>query len=394
MQNLKYKYRMYPTKSQEQKLIQVIGACRYVWNHFLALESDQYKSNKTFRFFNKNSKELTELKKQEGTIWLKDIPSTALQQAIKCQDLALRQSFKKNTNRKGFPKFKCKKNWTGSFSLTMISNNADQEAGTFKIPNIGKVKTKYHRAIPSEFKSCQIKWEGGQWYLVLTVKVKKQNKSSGKELVGVDLNSLEYVTSAGEIIKIPRFLGESQAQIKKLQRRLSRKIKGSCNRKKNQYLLMRLHYKIKCRRLDFFHKLSKYLIDNYDIICLEDLHVKGIQQFNGHIIKDNSFAGFRKMIEYKAELYGREIRIVDRFYASSQICSCCGHKQKIDLNTRIYKCSECGTELPRDFNAALNISRAGTARSYASGVNVSLDSINTIKQSTMKEEARRSLVVV
>lgn len=391
--NLKYKYRMYPTKGQEQQLIQVIGACRYVWNHFLDCEKKQYQENKTFRFFVKNSKDLTELKKQEDTAWLKDISAVALQQSIKYLDLAINQSFKKNKNKKGFPKFKCRKNYLGSFTLVQTNNLADQEEGTFKVPNIGKVKTKYHRAIPSEFSTAQIKWEGGQWYLILTVKVKKQPKSSGKELVGVDLNSLEYVTSDGEIIPIPRFLGESQAQIKKLQRRLSRKIKGSCKYKKNQYLLMRLHYKIKCRRLDFFHKLSKYLIDNYDIICLEDLNVKGIQKFNGHITKDNSFAGFRQMIEYKAELYGREIRIVDRFYASSQICSCCGHKQKIDLNTRTYKCNECGTEISRDFNAALNISRAGTVRSYASGVNVRLNDSNIFEQYTVKEEARQSLVV-
>jgi putative transposase len=338
-----------------------------VWNHFLALEIEQYKADKTFRFFNKNSKDLTELKKQEDTQWLKEIPSTAIQQSIRSLDLALRQSFKSQKNRKGFPKFKAKKHWQGGFPLAMVGKNANQENNTFQVPNVGKVKTKYHRAIPSEFTTCNIKYEAGKWYLVLTVKVKKQPKSSGKSSVGIDINSLEYVTSDGEIIPIPRFLGESQAQVKRIQRRLARKVKGSSNRKKWQLRLARQHYKIKCQRLDFFHKISKYLVDNYDVICLEDLNVKAIQRFNGHITKDNSFAGFRQMVEYKAELYGKDVVIVDRFYASTKTCSNCGNVQPIALSERTYKCNCCGIEISRDYNAAVNINRVGSARIYACG---------------------------
>jgi putative transposase len=249
----------------------------------------------------------------------------------------------------------------------MISNNTDQENGTFKCPNIGLIKTKYHRAIPSEFTTCNIKYEAGKWYLVLTVKVKKQPKTSGNSSVGIDINSLEYVTSDGEIIPIPRFLGESQARIKRIQRRLARKVKGSSNRKKWQLRLARQHDKIKCQRLDFFHKTSSCLVDNYDIICLEDLNVKAIQRFNGHITKDNLFAGFRQMIEYKAELYGKQVVVVDRYYASTKTCSNCGNVQSISLKERTYKCNCCGTEISRDYNAAVNINRAGSARIYACG---------------------------
>jgi len=365
MINLKYKYRMYPTPAQEQKLLGILGSCRFIWNHFLAGEQARYQIDQKFNFFNSNSAQLTKLKQELD--WLRQSPATALQQTLRNLDAALKQSFKRNTNRRGFPNWKTKRNWSGGFPLAMIGKNAGQESGKFKIPNVGLVKTKYHRPIPSEFSTANVKYEAGQWYLVLTVKVKKHKKSSGSNSVGIDLNSLSYVTSDAEVIDIPRFLGESQAQIARLQRSLSRKTNGSVNRARAQLQLARAHIRIKRRRLDYFHKLAMMFVKTYDVICLEDLNVKGIQQFNGHIVKDNAMAGFRNMLEYKAELLGKEVVIVDRWYPSTKTCSCCGHVQDMKLSDRTYKCHNCGVELDRDFNSALNIHRAGTARIYACG---------------------------
>lgn len=396
MQNLKYKYRLYPTPKQEQKLLRVIGCSRFVWNHFLAGEQQTYKETKKFNFLSKNSRELTSLK--QTLPWLKEAPSTSLQQTLVHLDRALKQSFKSNKNRRGFPKFKKRKNWSGSFSLAMIGlQHTDQESGKFKCPNIGWIKTRYHRAIPSDFSTAQIKWEANQWYLVLTVCVKKREKQIDlNNSVGIDLNSLEYVTSDGEIIPIPRHLGDNQAKIRRLQQRLSRSTIGSSNRRKWQLKLAQAHNRVKLRRLDSFHKLSRYLVDNYDVICVEDLNVHGIQQFNGHITKDNMMSGFREMLRYKCELRGKHLAVISRWEPTSQICSSCGHQQKMPLSTRTYNCSHCGHVMSRDLNAAINIHRAGMARIQASGDVVRpVDeiAISNTWHVSVKEEARRSTVV-
>jgi putative transposase len=397
MQNLKYKYRLYPTPQQKQKLTQVIGCTRFVWNYFLSGEKKTYDETKKFNFLNKNSKELTSLKKTLR--WLSGAPSTSLQQTLIYLDRALKQSFKSSKTRRGFPKFKKKKNCSGGFSLTMLSlvRSVNQETSKFKCPNIGWIKTKYHRTIPSDFKTAQIKWEGDRWYLVLTVQIKKKKKCVDLDnSIGIDLNSLKYVTSDGEIIPIPRFLGDNQIKIRRLQQRLSKSKLGSSNRKKWQYKLMKAHYRVKMMRLDSFHKLSRYLVDTYDVICIEDLNVNGIQKFNGHITKDNMMGGFREMLEYKCELYGKHLEVISRWEPTSQTCSSCGQQQRIPLSTRTYSCNNCGHQLSRDLNAALNIHRAGMARIQASGDAIRPSSeveILHIRHVSMKEEVRRSLVV-
>jgi putative transposase len=369
MQNLKYKYRLYPSQEQIQLLNQVVGNNRYVWNHFLNQEMQQYQIDNKFRFFNKNSADLTSLKK--ATEWLQSSPSTSLQQTIRYLDVALKASFKKNSKAtKGFPKFKKKRNFNGSFTLAMVNSdrNCDFNSGKFKIPNIGWIKCRYHRALPSDFKTCQIKQEAHNWFVVVTcTKPKLPTRTTTTNSVGIDLNSSEYVLSNGIRYVIPKFLRENQAKIKKLQRGLSRKKKGSHNYLKAQLKLTKANYRVKLKRLDYFHKLSRQLVDDYDVISLEDLNVKSIQQWNGHIIKDNGFAMLRQFIEYKSELYGGKTVIIDRYYPSSKTCSNCGSIQDIELSSRTYDCKSCGEVIDRDLNAAINIDRAGTARLNACG---------------------------
>ena len=368
MQNLKYKYRLYPNNSQIESLKQVIGSNRYIWNYFLQKETEQYQINQTFRFFNKNSKDLTSLKK--ATEWLKQPPSTSLQQTIRYLDTALKASFKKNAKaRKGFPKFKKKRNFDGSFTLAMVNSksNCNFDAGKFKIPNIGWINCKYHRMMPNEFKTCQIKQESNNWFVVFTCQTPKLPSRTTRNSVGIDLNSTEYVLSNGIRYPIPKFLRENQAKIKKLQRILSRKKKGSNNRLKAQLKLNKVSHRIKNKRLDYFHKLSHQLVNNYDVISLEDLNVRSIQQWNGHIIKDNGFAMLRQFTEYKSELYGGKAVIIDRYYPSSKTCSNCGSIRDIELSERVHNCCSCGSVIDRDLNAAINIDRAGTARLNACG---------------------------
>lgn len=361
MHLLKIKYRIYPTKSQEVRLRQISGSCRYVWNHFLDQEKKQYEQDKTFRFYNKNSNDLTALKKAADTVWLNDTPSTSLQQTLRHLETALKQSFKRNNARKGFPKFKKKRNFESAFSLAMVNAKSNVRPNHFYIPKLGQVKCVYHRVMPSDFKTCQVKQEGNRWFVVLTCSKEQSLLPKTNKSVGIDLNSKEFVLSDGTRFVIPKYLGEKQAQIKHLQQELSRKKTGS-NRLKAQKKLYKAHQRVRNKRLDYFHKLSKMLVTEYDLIALEDLNVSAIQQFNGHIIKDTGFSMFRAFIEYKSKLYGKETVIIDRYFPSSQICSQCGAVRKKSLSERTHSCT-CGCIMDRDLNAAINIHRAGTAHS-------------------------------
>lgn len=296
-------------------------------------------------------------------------PSTSLQQTLLHLERALKDSFPNSTCRRGFPKFKKKRHFDSSFSMTMTTTdrNCNFENNTFKIPNIGWIKTKYHRALPSDFKSCTVKQKAGKWFVVLPVKLAKQPKRTTNRSIGIDLNSKEFVLNDGTRYVIPKILRENQAKIAKLQRQLSKKTKASQSYFKAQKKLAKAFDTVTNQRSDYFHKLSKKLVDNFDIISLEDLNVASMQQWNGKMIQDNGFGMLRQLIEYKAELYGAEVVIIDRYYPSSKTCSNCGCVQNIPLSVRVYNCGNCKTVIDRDLNAAININRAGMAQIHAGG---------------------------
>ena len=376
MQNLKYKYRLYPTHDQEQLLLQACGSQRYIWNHFLASEQAEYRLTKKFKFYNQNSRDLTALKKT--TNWLQDVPAVSLQQTIRNLDRALKQSFKKpNKNVKGFPKFKKKRNHNGSFVLTMVSLDRNTTKNAFYISrSIGDVKCIYHREIPSDFKSATIKQEAGKWFVVLTCKKANQVRRKIVTHTGVDLNSKAYVTT-DNCFDIPKPLRESQAKIKKLQRKLSRCKKGSKNRLELQLKLQRAHQHISNRRVDYFHKLSRTLIDSYDMITIEDLDVKGIQQKFGRAIQDNGFGMFRQMLTYKAELYGSTLVVANRYFPSSQMCSACGGLTRHPLSERIFTCKFCNYTIDRDLNAAINLDSLGLEQTEVMPMDVTISDVAT-----------------
>lgn len=371
MKVLKYKYRLYPTACQEQRLLQIAGSNRFVWNYFLALEMQQYQTDKKFRFLNKNSADLTTLKQAAGTEWLKtSAPATSLQQTLRNLDQALKQSFKRGSSAaKGFPKFKRRSNFTASFTLAMTNARRNILGNRFHVARGLDIKFKQHRAAPSDFATCQIKQESGYWFVVLTCKKETVVLPPTGKTVGIDLNSQSFVLSNGKTFKIPKYLKENQFKIKHLQRELSRKVRGSSNGKKAQLKLAKVHHTVVNKRLDYFHKLSSTLINDYDHIILEDLNVAAIQRTFGHVVKDNGFGMFREFIEYKAELYGRKCTIIDRWFPSSQLCCQCSTVQKMPLSQRTYTCinKACNSIMDRDLNAAINIQRAGTAPANAFG---------------------------
>lgn len=370
MQQLKYRHRLYPTPNEHAELRRIVGCVRFVWNHFLAREIDTYKQTGHFNFYNTNSADLTKLKQQPATDFLNLVPSTALQQTLRDLDRSLRTFLKKRNTRKpvGFPKFKKKRNQDGSFTLAMVNASRNIDGDLFHIKKGLDVKFIQHRPLPSDFKTCQIKQDGDIWFVVLTVeKAPIKSPATGKT-VGIDLNSKDFVLSDGTRFPIPKYLKEAQHQIKKLQRKLAKAKKGSKNRDKIRAQLYKVHQSVRNKRLDYFHKLSRRLVNDYDFIVLEDLDVKSMQQTRSHVIKDNGFAMFRAMIEYKCKLYGKQVFVIDRYYPSSQLCSNCGELHKMpDDENRLYECPDCGLIMDRDLNAAINIERAGTAPDNACG---------------------------
>jgi len=378
---MNYKYRLYPNKQQENMLRQFCGAQRFIWNHYLNEEMETYKEHKKFRFSHKNITSLPKLKSELE--WLKLVPSTSLQQTLLYQDRALKQSFKGNTSRKGFPKFKSKRNFNGSFSLVVIDNKSIIDNKYFKCPKIGKIKIVMERELPSNFRSCKIKQHAGKWFVVFTVKKKKLQKSRAlNRVLGIDFNSKEIVvSSSNKQVTNPKYLAKAKLDLARKQRILSKKIKGSNNRRKQQLIVAKAYDKISSQRKDFLDKLSYELVQSNDLICLEDLNIAGMSKFNGNMVADAGWSMLRSMIEYKAELYGKHVQIVGRYFPSTQLCSLCGTIQKKSLNERTHVC-DCGLNISRDLNAAINIknegldifikNRVGTTRINACGDSLSL----------------------
>ena len=236
-----------------------------------------------------------------------------------------------------------------------------------KLPKLKTlVRIKLHRQIPKDgiIKSATIsKNPSNKYYISILVKQEIKQLSKSEFAVGIDLGLTDFaITSDGIKYPNPRYLKKSLNKLAKEQRRLSRKKSGSINRNKQRIKITRLHEKISNQRKDFLHKLSSELINENQVICLEDLQVKEIQQNKGlsQSVSDIGWYEFRRQLEYKAKWYGRTISFVDKYYPSSQICSNCGNNTgKKDLDVREFTCPYCGIHHDRDINASINILNEG-----------------------------------
>ncbi|HEY9872871.1 MAG TPA: RNA-guided endonuclease TnpB family protein [Candidatus Obscuribacterales bacterium] len=298
--------------------------------------------------------------------WMKEVSSKVYQYAFMNLKDAFGRFFKKLAE---YPKFK-KKYHSDSFGLD--NSGAPIKIGGLrhKLPFIGWVKT--FEALPEcVTKKVTISRQAGNWYLSFMVELPDPEPTPKQhEVVGVDLGISTLATlSTGETFPNPKALRKATKKLARLQRDQSRKVYGSSNYKKASLKVARLHRRVANIRADYLHKLTTYLAKNHGTVVIEDLNVSGMLKNHklARAIADCGFGEFRRQLEYKCQRYGSELVIVDRFYPSSQLCSDCGHQQKMPLSQRVYTCAGCGMSLDRDLNAAINLSRTVSLTGIACG---------------------------
>ena len=355
-----YKYRLYPTDEQKKMLSQHFGAIRFIYNFSLEQKIKAYEKDKINLSRFDLTKMLPKLKNENK--WLKDVNAQSLQGTLINLESAFTKFFRE---KKGFPKFKSKKNTVQSFSVPQ-HYKVDFDNSTIKLPKIGIIKSVLHRKFEGKLKTATVSINSvGQYYISILV-------DDGKEIpvkqvftenttIGVDVGIKHFATlSDGTKINNPKHLYNSSKKLTVLQRRLSKKQRGSNNRNKTRIAVAKQHLKIANQRKDFLHKVSHKLISENQAVAIETLNVSGMLKNHclAKSISDVSWSEFFRQLEYKANWYSKTILRIGQFEPSTKICSSCGYyNHKITLADRDWKCPECHTVHDRDINAAINIKK-------------------------------------
>lgn len=398
-----YRFRLYPNKEQQILLAKHFGCSRFLYNHFLARRKEEYLTTGRSNNFVRDCKELTELKKEDEHIWLKEVNSQSLQQAIKHLDAAYGNFFEKRVK---FPKFKNKHD-KQSFR---IPQNVRLVENKLVIPKfLEGIKCKVHRPVNEEISFATItKNKSGQYHCTLMVEKEVEQHKKTKKEVGIDLGIKTLaVDSDGKEYENIRPLKSLKHKIKRTQRKLSKRRHKTTNKQskrveKLRRKLARLHQKAKDVRQNHLHQTTKRLIDENQVIYLETLAVKNMMKNHclAGAIADCGWYELTRQLEYKAAWYGRTIVKIDRFFPSSKTCSECHFiKQDLTLKDREWDCPECKTHHDRDVNAAKMIllqgkkinetTTVGTTESKARRLRNKTE--GTISRLRVKREAPTSL---
>lgn len=400
-QHKAYKFRLYPTKPQEILINKTFGCCRFIFNNLLAYNKNGYEEDKNWKLkFNEKM-----FKDQEEYSWLHEVSAVAIQQARIDLTSSYTNFFsslkgKRKGRKVGCPKFK-KKGEKDSYRLTgqvfkIVGNK-------IRVQKVGDVKCVFDRTIPDDAKLCNItisKNKSGQYFASILVEQNIETKPYSGKFIGIDLGIKDLlVMSNGYAMNNPKLFRKNQAKLRTAQKHLSRKQKGSNRRNKQRLKVARIHRDITNQKAWLYHNITTWIIENYDLICLENLNVQGMMKNRklSKAVQEVSWYQLVTMLEYKARWYGKTIQKIDRFYPSSKTCSSCGHKlESLDLGTREWTCPSCGTEHDRDLNAALNILKKGVddcyqielksdvLADYRRGEEVRLGSVHPYLASSMK----------
>jgi putative transposase len=353
-----YKFKFSPDKEQVELLSKHFGACRFVFNRYLNNRKETYiEENKSLNFYD-NSNDLTELKKQDEFIWLKEVNSQSLQYSLRNLDAAYNKFFRKQTK---FPRFKSKYDRQSFTVPQCVAIKGDKLC----IPKFKKgIKIDLHRKIEGKILFATIsKSTTGKYYVSITCNVNHIpfNKTGSK--VGIDTGIKDLaILSDGKVYENIKTLKSNLSKLKYEQRQLSKKVKGSNSRLRQKSKLAKIHEKVTNIRKDYLHKVSTEIIKNHDVICIEDLAVKNMMKNHklAQAFSDVSLGAFYTMLEYKANWNDKSIVKIDRFFPSSKTCSVCNYiNQDLTLKDRNWTCPSCNTIHDRDFNASINIKKQG-----------------------------------
>jgi len=352
-------YRLYPSKLQAESLSHLLDIARAFYNAGLQERRDAWKRGISLNYYDQ-ANQLKEIRDINPDYALLNYSAT--QDVLRRLDKTFKSFFRrvKNGEKAGYPRFKGRDRFN-SVTFPTYGDGIKLRDNRLYIQNVGLVKIKLHRPLEGEIDTVGIKRQCDKWYAVFSNSVDIEPLPASDRQVGIDMGLESFaVTSDGEFIENPRYLREAEAALRKAQRKVSRRGKGSHNRRKAGKLLAKHHLKVSNQRKDFAHKFSRHIINTYGFIAVEDLQIKNMVR-NHHLARSISDVAWGMALDftaYKAEWAGRQFaRVIPN--GTSQDCSTCGAEVPKSLSVRIHRCPNCGTVLPRDLNSSLNILALG-----------------------------------
>jgi putative transposase len=374
-----FKFKLKPTSTQRKAFLRFAGARRWIFNRGLDQRKKAFETTgKSPSYFEQN-KELTTLKEQPETAWLKEIHSQVLQQALKDLDRAFQYFFRRlrKGEKPGHPQFKKK----GMQERFRFPQGVRIEGAKVFLPKIGWVRFRKSRDIQGVLNETTIIQEGTDWFVSFSCEWETARPKpllfEDDRAIGIDVGLSRFATTAAgkensrRDIENPRFLKTLLPYLRFLSRRLSKKVKKSKNSLKVKAKLSKLHARIKNLRNDFVQQLSAQMIKNHDIFCIESLDIASLLQESprsiSRAISDAGWRSFLHCLKYKAEESGKRIVEAGKYFPSSQTCASCGSRQKMPLFAREYACLNCGLKNDRDYNSAIVLKAAGMSALKACG---------------------------
>ncbi len=366
-----HKYRLDPTNRQRLLLVQFAGCARYVYNRALVQIKKALGAKEIIPTYEDAANLLPFLRMAEETEFLADAPAQVLQQALMDLYLSVTAWFGSSTSdkKRGMPGYR-RRGKNDTFKYPQYIRCEDNKVW---LPKIGWVKYKNSRSIPGEIKQAVVYKRGKHWYISINF-IEEVDITMApireEEAIGIDVGISCYAaTSDGNKVPNPKYLHNLLGKLRRLYRELSRKKKFSSNWKKCVAKIQQLHIRIKNLRNDFLHKLSTEIAKNHGVVCVEDLNIKGMMKNRklSRAIADAGWGTFLQFLQYKCAWTGKHFVKVNRWLASSKLCSTCGNKQDMPLHIRVFDCNACDLKLDRDINASINIRSAGMSALKACG---------------------------